>query len=132
MGPDVRGVASACRNGLLIAMDREGDMTKETIEVLVDDLDGSEAVESVRIGWNGQWRELELSEKNSAALAKAFDKFWNVARPVPEGGTTPRRGRAASRSTNGKRDPKAIRVWAEENGIPVPSRGRIPREVEEQ
>lgn len=110
-------------------------MARETIEVLVDDLDGSEAVESVRIGWNGQWRELELSEKNSAALAKAFDKFWNVGRPVRDAGTARRRGRSETRSassTNGKRDPKAIRIWAEENRIPVPSRGRIPGSVEEQ
>jgi hypothetical protein len=110
-------------------------MAKETIEVLVDDLDGSEAVESVRIGWNGQWRELELSEKNAAALAKAFDKFWNVARPVRNAGAASRRGRSTTRSassTNGERDPKAIRLWAEQNRIAVPSRGRIPGAVEEQ
>ena len=53
-------------------------MAKTMVEVLVDDLDGSEAVESVRIGWNGQWRELELSEKNLAALSKSF-----VGQPSP-------------------------------------------------
>jgi hypothetical protein len=111
-------------------------MAKETVEVLVDDLDGSEAAETVRMGWNGQWRELELSEKNLAALSKTFDKFWNVARPVREVGATGRRrtsaGSPRARSSNGQRDPKAIRRWAEENGVRVPSRGRIPREVEEQ
>src|SRR5215207_9830430 len=111
-------------------------MAKTTVEVLVDDLDGSEAAETVRIGWNGQWRELELSEKNMAALSKTFDKFWNVARPVRETGPTRRRrpsaGSRPARSSNGQRDPKAIRLWATENGLRVPSRGRIPRDVEEQ
>ena len=27
------------------------------VEVLVDDLDGSEGADTVRIGWNGEWRE---------------------------------------------------------------------------
>ena len=44
-------------------------MAKTLVEVLVDDLDGTEAAESVRLGWNGQWRQLELSEKNLAALS---------------------------------------------------------------
>jgi nucleoid-associated protein Lsr2 len=111
-------------------------MVKTLVEVLMDDLDGSEAVESVRLGWNGQWRELDLSEKNLAALSKTFDKFWDAARPVK----SPRSSRRRSRQTtsparvasDGQRDPKAIREWAHSNGIPVPSRGRIPGEVEQQ
>jgi hypothetical protein len=102
-------------------------MAKTLVEVLVDDLDGTEAVESVRLGWNGQWRQLELSEKNLAALSKAIDRFWDAGRPMKsEAG-----GRRRS-TTAGGRDPRAIRVWAADNGIAVPSRGRIPRDVEDQ
>ena len=43
-------------------------MAKAMVEVLVDDLDGSEGAETVRIGWNGEWRELELSKKNLSAF----------------------------------------------------------------
>ena len=57
-------------------------MAKATVEVLVDDLDGSEGVETVRLGWNGEWRELELSKKNLASLSRALDKYWDAARPV--------------------------------------------------
>jgi Lsr2 len=39
-------------------------MAKVTVEVLVDDLDGSEGAETVRLGWNGDWREIDLSKKN--------------------------------------------------------------------
>ena len=113
-------------------------MAKATVDVLVDDLDGSEGAETVRLGWNGVWRELELSNKNLAALSKALDKYWNVSRPVSADGQSSRR-RSRSRPTpsrsakaKAKRDPKLIRAWANDNGISVPARGRIPSEVERQ
>jgi hypothetical protein len=104
-------------------------MAKTLVEVLVDDLDGTEAVESVRLGWNGQWRQLELSERNLAALSKAIDRFWDAGHPV-KSADAPRRRSAATATTG--RDPRAIRVWAAENGIAVPARGRIPREIEDR
>ncbi len=113
-------------------------MAKATVDVLVDDLDGSEGAETVRLGWNGDWRELELSRKNLAALSKAFDKYWNVSRPVSADGESSRRRRPSkprpSRSAKARaeRDPKLIRAWATDNGISVPARGRIPSEVERQ
>jgi Lsr2 len=108
-------------------------MAKAMVETLVDDLDGSPAVETVRLGWNGDWRELDLSKRNAAALSRALDRFWTAARPVVDGGPATRRRRSArSRSKMTDRDPKAIRAWALTNGIEVPSRGRIPAEVERQ
>src|SRR5215211_1772090 len=110
-------------------------MAKATVEMLVDDLDGSEASETIRLGWNGEWRELELSQKNLAALARAFDRYWNAGRPVGSDGTARRpstRTRARRRSRKVARDPRAIRAWATENGITVPSRGRIPGGIEQQ
>jgi len=105
-------------------------MVKSLVEVLVDDIDGTEAVESVLLGWNGQWRRIELSEKNLAALSKAVDRFWEAGRPVAERAGGGRRARA--RADADGRDPKAIRAWAAANGIAVPSRGRIPAEIERQ
>ena len=111
-------------------------MAKATVEVLVDDLDGSEGAETVRLGWNGDWRELELSRKNLASLSRAMDKYWDVGRPVSGDGQSSRRSRprtrTSSRSTKAKRDPKAIRAWARECGVAVPARGRIPGDVERQ
>ena len=111
-------------------------MAKATVEVLVDDLDGSEGAETVRLGWNGDWREVELSKKNLSSLSKALDKYWNVGRPVVGEGRSSRRTRSgstmSSRSTKTRRDPKVIRAWATENGIAVPARGRIPGDLERQ
>jgi Lsr2 len=110
-------------------------MAKVTVEVLVDDLDGSEGAETVRLGWNGAWREIDLSKRNRASLSRALDRYWSAARPVPGGrSSNPRRtkSRAPSRTSRAKRDPKVIRAWASDNGIAVPARGRIPSEVEQQ
>jgi hypothetical protein len=113
-------------------------MAKATVEVLVDDLDGSPGAETVQLGWNGEWRELELSKRNMSSLAKALDRYWNVSRPASEAGRS-RRRRASKATTSSrsakataKRNPKLIRAWATENGIPVPGRGRIPGAVERQ
>ncbi len=111
-------------------------MAKVTVEVLVDDLDGSEGAETVRLGWNGDWREIDLSKRNRASLSRALDRYWNAARPVAGDRQSSRRRRASrtasSRSNKAKRDPKLIRAWATENGIAVPTRGRIPNVLERQ
>ena len=113
-------------------------MAKATVEVLIDDLDGSEATETVTIGWNGDWRELDLSKRNLASLSKTLDKYWNVGRPVSSNRRpTTRRSRqkntaSTRRAVKAKRDPKMIRAWATQNGIAIPARGRIPADVERQ
>jgi nucleoid-associated protein Lsr2 len=111
-------------------------MAKATVEVLVDDLDGSDAVETVRLGWNGDWREIELSEKNLAALSRALDKYWNVGRPVSVDGQPRRRSRPKAASSRRLRsathDSKRIRDWAANSGIVVGARGRVPAEVVHQ
>jgi len=108
-------------------------MAKATVETLVDDLDGSHAVETVRIGWNGDWREIDLSERNLATLSRAFDRFWDVGRPVAANGQASRgRKRSSARFRPAGRDAKTIRAWAAENGIELRTRGRIPAAVERQ
>jgi hypothetical protein len=108
-------------------------MAKTTVEVLVDDLDGSAAVETVLLGWNGEWRELDLSKRNVAALSRAVDRYRDAGRPVAASGQAKRRRDAVpARSSKTGRDPKAIRAWAVSNRINVPARGRIPAAVQRQ
>ena len=114
-------------------------MAKATIDVLVDDLDGSEGAETIQLGWNGEWRELDLSKRNLASLSGALDRYWDVARPAPVDGQSNRRrrpgpstpARASKAKSTATRDPKLIRAWATHNGLSVPTRGRIPGDIED-
>jgi len=109
-------------------------MAQEVILKLVDDLDGSEATETVVFGLDGDSFEIDLSAKNAAALRKALDRYRSSARPSSTARATSgsgRRSRGKGRA-RGDVDPKAVRIWANENGIEISTRGRIPSEVLEQ
>jgi hypothetical protein len=106
-------------------------MAQEVIYKLMDDLDGSEAEETVSFGLDGTGYEIDLNAKNAAALRKALDKYVMAARKAPRSSGARSRG-ASGRRGGAEIDPKAVRVWAAEHGIEVSSRGRIPADVLEQ
>jgi hypothetical protein len=97
-------------------------MAKKTVVLLVDDIDGSEAVETVSFAIDGIEYEIDLNESHANELRDAMKRYLSAARK--SGG----RGRLARRSA-GDTDTKAVREWAKQNGIQVSSRGRIPAEV---
>ena len=109
-------------------------MAQEVIVKLVDDLDGTEATETVLFGLDGESFEIDLSAKNAAALRKALDRYRNAARQgsaAAASSSSGRRGRGKARG-RGDVDPKAVRAWATEHGIEISSRGRIPSSVLDQ
>ena len=93
--------------------------------VLEDDLDGSEATETVTFGLDGTTYEIDLNDKNAAALRDALAPYLGHGRKV---GAAPRRGRKAAASSGGP-SAKEIRDWARANGHEVPDRGRVSAEV---
>ena len=109
-----------------------GHVAKQTTVILVDDLDGSEAVEQVEFAVDGRSYEIDLSEANSAKLREALAPFVSAARraggrrPAPVA-ATPRPAPvrpAADRVQN-----QAIREWAVAQGMKISERGRIPSNV---
>lgn len=110
-----------------------GDMAREIVHQLVDDIDGEVlevgSGEAVTFSLNGTAYEIDLSEKNAAALREAFEPWIAAARRVSAGGTRGSRG-ARSRG-RAKRDLSAIRAWAKENGHQVSDRGRVPDAVQQ-
>jgi len=98
--------------------------------VLIDDIDGSDADETVSFGLDGTSYEIDLNKKNAAALRDALAGYVGNARKVTG---TRRSGRRSSSSSAGSLGPSAreIRDWARSNGFKVPDRGRIPAEVRE-
>ncbi len=101
-------------------------MAQKVNIVLIDDIDGSDAVETVTFGLDGTSYEIDLNKKNAAALRDALAGYVGNARKV----TASRRGR---RSTAAALGPSAreVRDWARSNGFKVPDRGRIPADVRE-
>jgi hypothetical protein len=97
---------------------------KEVVE-LTDDLDQSAASQTIHFGVDGIEYEIDLNEKNAKKFTTALQPYIDNGRRV--GG----RKRIAGRQpgSNGGVDPKVIRHWANEQGIEISSRGRIPGEI---
>jgi uncharacterized membrane protein YgcG len=112
-------------------------MAQRVNVVLVDDIDGTDAVETVSFAIDGVDYEIDLSEKHAAELRDAVSLYVGHARRT--GGRRKGRGRSsgagASGGTAGSGGSGAsaadIRAWARENGWEVPERGRVSAEVRE-
>jgi hypothetical protein len=108
-------------------------VAKRTIHVLVDDIDGGDADETVKFALDGIQYEIDLSNKNASKLREAIAPYVNAGTKVGRGGVVVG-GRAASARGRGgaaaDRDQnKAIREWAQAKGIKVSDRGRIKQEI---
>jgi hypothetical protein len=57
-------------------------MAKSTVVYLTDDLDGSEANETITFGFDGKTYEIDLNKKNAAALRKALKPYVDAGRSV--------------------------------------------------
>ena len=102
---------------------------------LVDDLDGSVAVETVGFMFEGREYEIDLSAENAARLRDGLADFVAAGRR-PNGGGGGRRGagarsvgRSVGRASMDREQAAAIREWARANGFDVSERGRIPSVV---
>ena len=99
-------------------------MAQKVHIVLVDDIDGSDADETVAFGVDGASYEIDLNSTHAAALRDALATYVGHARKV--GG---RRGARKGSSSGGGVSAAEIREWARSNGHDVPERGRVSAEV---
>jgi len=103
-------------------------MAQKVQVILVDDVDGGEAEESVSFSLDGVNYEIDLSADNAAALRDALAPWVGHARRV--GGRSSGRGRGrTARAVSVKPDLADVRAWARENGWQVSDRGRVSGEV---
>ncbi len=106
-------------------------MAQKVSIVLVDDLDGSEADETVTFGLDGTTYEIDLTQRNAEALREALSGYVGHARKVSGGS---RRGRKSSASSGGgssTSNTKEMREWARSQGMDVSERGRISADVQQ-
>ncbi len=100
-------------------------MAQKVQIILVDDLDGGPADELVHFALDGAAYEIDLSSANAAQLRNALAPYLSHARRAS---ALNRPKPAGARKQRSKADPRihAIRVWAQQQGIPLGDRGRVP------
>lgn len=113
----------------------DGPVAQKVETRLVDDLDGSTAVETVSFMVEGREYEIDLSAENAARLRDGLAEFVAAARRAGGG----RRAATATTATTAAPAPRrasmdreqaaAVREWARANGFEVSDRGRISAAV---
>ncbi|GAA0484797.1 Lsr2 family protein [Streptomyces stramineus] len=104
-------------------------MAQKVQVLLVDDLDGGEADETVTFALDGKTYEIDLTTANA-------DKLRGLLEPYTKSGRRTGGRAAAGRSkvratTGGSPDTAKIRAWAKKNGYSVNDRGRVPADIRE-
>ena len=110
-------------------------MAQKVTVSLVDDLDGSEAGETVEFGLDGAFYEIDLSGDNAGRLRDALAEYVEHARRSGgrkrTGGRVAVAGRAPRTASADREQNQAMREWARKQGMNISDRGRIPKEVAE-
>ncbi len=104
-------------------------MVKRTSTVFIDDLTGAELggeADTVTFALDGAAYEIDLAPNAAADLREALKPFIDAARKVGRTG----RGSASASTPAGEQS--AARAWLIEQGVDVPSRGRLSAELLER
>jgi hypothetical protein len=104
----------------------ENEMAQKVNVLLVDDIDGSDADETVQFGLDGTRYEIDLNSGHAGKLREELKRYVKAARKVT--GPAGRPARVRRGGDNDARN-KVIRDWARENGLDVNDRGRIPGDI---
>jgi hypothetical protein len=100
-------------------------MSSKVLVVLEDDMDGGKASETIAFAIDGTQYEIDLNDQNAKKLRDALDGYVSKARKVSG-------KRSTSRKASSEVDNKAVRRWAQANGVELSKRGRIPQDVVSQ
>ena len=103
-------------------------MAQRVEVVLVDDLDGGPADETVQFALDGVSYEIDLTTANAQSMRDALAPYLGHARRTGGRRGTPGTAAGGRRSSQSA----AIRAWAREQGLPVNERGRIPADIVEK
>ncbi len=95
---------------------------------LIDDIDQTEAAETVTFALDGVSYEIDLSEQNAQKLRNELATWIEHGRRVSGRRSTGRKPRSGQGSGS---DTTEIRAWAEQNGYTVSKRGRVSAEIRE-
>ena len=102
-------------------------MAQKVSVVLEDDLTGGPAEQTVRFAFEGTDYEIDLNAKNAAKFGKQLAPYLEHARRAGRA-----QARRPGRTATGRQRSGDIRAWANEHGLALSERGRIPASVVEQ
>jgi hypothetical protein len=101
--------------------------------VTLDDLDDSkEAEETLLYLLDGEYWEIDLAAENAKKFRDAFAKYVKASRSVTAKDAARRitsNGAYGTGTSYGAYDPAVVRAWAQENGVEVSDKGRVPEHV---
>jgi len=126
------GIAGICSQGIggPGCFQLEGNEVAKRVQVIhTDDIDGSDAAETIAFALDGINYSIDLSEANATKLRDALAPY--IAAGERQRGASTRRAAATGRRAGGGTAATAIRAWAVEQGMPVSARGRVSAEVRE-
>lgn len=104
-------------------------MAKKVTTVLIDDIDKGPASETVTFALDGINYEIDLSTTHASELREDFRRWTEAGRRVQG---RRRRGTGAQIDYAAREYNRKVRKWAQERGIDVSDRGRVPSSIMEQ
>jgi hypothetical protein len=108
-------------------------MAQSVTVMLVDDLDQSEAAETVHFGVDGAVYEIDLSARHARELRSMLGRYISAARRIGQAPVRARRQRGPRpRAVTDREQSRRIRSWAMDRGLLASPRGRIPRQVADE
>ncbi|MET9697180.1 Lsr2 family protein [Streptomyces sp. NPDC006529] len=106
-------------------------MAQKVQVLLVDDLDGGEADETVTFALDGKTFEIDLTTANAEKLRGLLEPYVKGGRRTGGRAATAGRAKGRTAATSGNPDTAEIRAWAKAKGLSVNDRGRVPSEIRE-
>ncbi len=101
-------------------------MAQRVQVILVDDLDGGEAAETISFALDGVSYEIDLSDDNAEKFRNEMAEWTANARRSGGRKLTGRRAGSSPR----RHDLNQVREWGRQNGFKVSDRGRVSGELQ--
>jgi hypothetical protein len=92
----------------------------------VDDIDGSDAVDTIRLGLDGKEVDIDLNEDRVNEVRAFLDPYMRAGQPVKASG---RARRSTPKQVRSKEETLAIRQWGRSNGFTVSDSGALKKDL---
>lgn len=103
-------------------------MAQKIVVSIEDDLDGSQADETIRFALDGVSYEIDLKAEHARQMRDSLSAFVGAARTVRNVKGQHQKSRRAEGDKQGP-SPSAVREWAKSQGMKVSNYGRISQSM---